>query len=1078
MKRVKQRLGITFVAFVVLSSVLIITPNMMPKSKATTFFYEDFEPSPMPGWTTMGYWHLVNDTTDPCVGAPGHPNSSYSPNHSYAYHIDATCDYDDGNWNFGSLQSPPFDLTGATQAYLHIRMWYHTEQGNANDLKWIFISLDGFSWEVLGQIADINGDPMGTWFVEEFNISKYAGIPNIYLLFKFDTFSAGRNYYAGWYIDDIIIDDSPIYRDALMVEAWNRAPESVEVGFGELPMLQLNLSTYTNSIKVTSIRINLSGLPPNPSDIAKVELWWDFGNDILEPGDDGLLDSKTPPFPIVFDTSLDVSPPHPYHLFVVFSIPSGATPGDWIGVSMADSTYITVEDGDVVSPANFPIDTYVPGERTQIVSSNSDTLIVEDWNRAPEIAEQGESEISMLQLNLSASANIIRLNSLEVVFSGSPDKPSNLGKASLYVDSDGNDLFEPGIDEWLGTESPPPYTFSFTLWVTPETTVKLFVVLTISSAATVGDWVGIKIPTSSSIGISDKYGIDKASPSDFPIDTYVPGNRTQIVAPTVDTLTVVYWEAKNPPTVEQGTSNVLMVSMTLEANSNSVTLWSMDIDMKGTFATLADVSTAKIYHDVDNNGFLDLGIDEFLTQNQLWLGTPPTTTLWFIAGNGFKVTTGTPENLLIVYDFTPAANVGDFIGVSLVNETYINLRSGSIDVVAPTGFPIETSPDTEIVASSPDILTAAHWKDVNPPDAAQGAQSILMTNMTLEVNANSVTVKSIDIDLKGNPTSATDISSVEIYHDRNNNGLYESGIDELLGFGAFSQGSPPKATVILGTLGFTVSNSTPENLLIVYDISIAANPGDFVGVSMLDKTYFNLFGWSIDSVASTNFPIETSPDTEITAIGNITGRIIDKNGEGLEGAAVSLYNSIGDFIATTITSETGWFTFIGLEPATDEYTVEVTMTNYISGIVENIDVVANTTIDIGAITLQTNGTISGKVLDNNGKDITNAKVELLDEDGNVVKNVYTNENGNYTFEGVGYGTYKIRVKAVGYQEYTTSETYIIDKNNLNVVVSDISLTVTPSQFNWLWIVLLIVVIGVVISFVFFFTKKRKKKEDS
>ena len=43
---------------------------------------------------------------------------------------------------------------------------------------------------------------------------------------------------------------------------------------------------------------------------------------------------------------------------------------------MADSTYITVDGDAIVSSANFPIDTYVPGERTQIVAPNSDTLFV------------------------------------------------------------------------------------------------------------------------------------------------------------------------------------------------------------------------------------------------------------------------------------------------------------------------------------------------------------------------------------------------------------------------------------------------------------------------------------------------------------------------------------------------------------------------------------------------------------------------------------------------------------------------------------------------------------------------------
>jgi len=1078
MKRVKQRLGITFIAFVVLSSAFIIAPSIVPQSKASTFFFEDFEPFPLPGWNATGYWHLVNDTTDPCVNAPGHPNRSYSPIHSYAYHIDATCDYDDGNSNFGSLTSPSIDLSGASQAYLHIRMWFQTQGGDGFDMKYVSISRDNTSWISLGQIADTYGDPMSTWFVKEFNISAYAGDSDIWIRFTFGTFDAALNYYAGWYIDNIIIDDSPIDLDVLMVEAWNRAPKSVEDGFGVVPMLQLNLSTNTGTITVTSIRIDLSGSPPNPSDILYAELWKDFRNDIPEPGDDAVLDMKMPPFPIVFNTDFEVSPPYPSHLFVIYYI-EGATSGDWVGVSIANNAYITVEDGDVVSTANFPINTYVPTEKTQIVTSNPDTLFVESWNRAPSTVEPGDQEVPIMQLNLTASADIMRVYSLGISFSGSPYKPSNIGSVDLWFDANGNDIFEVKKDKWLAGDSSLPYTFSFTLWVTPEASAKLFVVYDISFSATVGNWIGAKITSSLSIGI---LGSDVVSSVNFPMDTYIPSVKTQIVAPTVDTLTITYWQAKNPSTVEQGTLNVLMVNMTFEADANSVIIKSVDIDMKGVFTTITDVTAVKIFHDVNDNGLLDLGIDELLTRTQFWEGFPPTTTLWISIGKDFTVTAGAPESLLLVYDFSRSANVGDFIGVSLANETYINLKTGSIDVVAPMGFPIETNPDTEIVVSSPDILTVAYWKDVNPPSAAQGTQSILMTNMTLEVDANSVTVKSVDIDLKGNPTSATDISSVEIYHDVDNNGLYESGIDELLGFGAFSQGFPTKATVILGTLGFTVSNNTPENLLIIYDISIAANPGDFVGVSMVDETYINLFEWSIDSVASTNFPIETSTDTEIICLtGNVIGRVEDEIGEPIKGATAILYNFTGDVIATTPSNETGWFTFTGINQTTDGYTIEVTMTHYKAVVIGDIYVVGSITIDVGTIVLKTNATISGKVLDNNGKCASNATVEILDEDGNVVKTVYTDANGSYTFEDVGYGKYKIRVKATGYQHYTTSEVYTVDKDHLNVTVSDISLTVTPEppgQFDWIWIVLLIVVIGVVLSYVFFFAKKQKKKEDS
>jgi len=330
--------------------------------------------------------------------------------------------------------------------------------------------------------------------------------------------------------------------------------------------------------------------------------------------------------------------------------------------------------------------------------------------------------------------------------------------------------------------------------------------------------------------------------------------------------------------------------------------------------------------------------------------------------------------------------------------------------------------------------------------------------------------------LKGTPTLASDISLVEIYHDVNNNGLYESFPDVLLGSGTFSGSSPPTTTIPLDSFGFVVAADTLEKLLIIYDINTTATVGDYVGISMLDETYFNLPIGTTDIVSSLNFPIVTLPDTEITGlVGDIVGTIVDEYGDPIAGPTIILYNSTGDVLNITTANETGWFTFLDIDQATDEYVVEVMMTHYEPEVVMNIDVVAGDMTDLGTIVLQTNATINGRVQDNNRKGIVNARVELFDENGNAAKIVNTDLNGNYTFEGVGYGTYRIKVHATDYQSYTIPDTYTVDKDHLNVTVSDIYLNATQERFDWFWIVIIVIIIAIVLVTIFAFRQRKGKK---
>jgi hypothetical protein len=748
MKGVKNRIKSILILTFILFCAFIINPQAIPTAKAPTFFSEGFEPSPLPGWTSVGYWHLVDDAVDPCIGAPSHPSSSYSPTHSYAYHIDATCDYDDGGINGGFLNSPTIDLSGTSLAYLHFMTWFHVSAGASTDKMMVKISTDGSLWTQIAQISSDFGDPMAFWFEKTIDISSYTGDSSVWIRFEFDTITAVLNNGAGWYIDDIQVDDIPPPIDTLTIEAWNRAPATAETGQTEILMMQLNLTVDSNVATMTSLDIDLSGSPPTSDDIMSAVLYLDEnGNGIFEPSYDDIKSGTTfsaAPCPCsgTFNIvgGLNIGAGTSMKLFIVFQIALSPTVGNWVGVSIADESYFTIDAPDIV--ASFGgIDTYVASEKTKIVSISSGTLMVEWWNRAPATAYANE-KILMLQLNLTVDRNFADVNSITVDLSGLPPDSADIDSVNFCQDIDTDGIWDPGIEGW-GISVPPP----------------------------------------------------------FPV-TYL---------------------------------------------------------------------------------------------------------------TSFRVSESSPRQIFIIFDLSPTATVGNLVGALMLDNTHVT-------VAAP------------------------------------------------------------------------------------------------------------------------------------------------------------------DMVSNMNFPIETTPYTKILfPSGDITGLVVDTNDEPIEGATIALYNITDAKVNSTVTNETGWFTFYSVNETIDAYSIFAGAAHYENETIEDIHVTQGTLIDIGIIKLKTNVTIEGNVLDEKGQGIENASVSLLDEKKNVIRIVYTNSTGVFVFTGVEYGNYSILVNASGYEGFLSSTNFTIDKSHLNLTIPDISLTAEPpgdgDSGNWWWIIIVAVFIAVLVI-VYLFVRKRGKKPEA
>ncbi|MEE8104605.1 MAG: PKD domain-containing protein [Planctomycetota bacterium] len=145
-------------------------------------------------WTATGLWHTSTRRAN-------------SASTAWYYGQESTGDYDTGAPNSGTLTSAAIDLTGTTAALLVYMDWssvsnaqnknFGSPPGDKDRMR-VQASSDGSNWTTIFEIRGTD-DP---WTKRTVDLTPYVG-GNVYVRFWFDTVDEFRNYYEGWYVDDI-----------------------------------------------------------------------------------------------------------------------------------------------------------------------------------------------------------------------------------------------------------------------------------------------------------------------------------------------------------------------------------------------------------------------------------------------------------------------------------------------------------------------------------------------------------------------------------------------------------------------------------------------------------------------------------------------------------------------------------------------------------------------------------------------------------------------------------------------------------------------------------------------------------
>ncbi len=839
--------------------------------------------------------------------------------------------------------------------------------------------------------------------------------------------------------------------DTLTFTPVDLAPATVQPGDTTVVMMAVDLSLDANAAMVTGMRIDLTGVPPLDSDVASVTLWVDDGDGLFEPtidagGPTGVFTGNV----LIFTFSYPIFATDPERFWITFDIDAAAGLGNFVGVSMADATYVTVNPPDGTVCAGCPFDTYLPGLQTQIVSPTPDTLTVTPSDLAPPWVLLGATAVPVLQLNLTVDANTATLSSVTVDLTGT-GTDADISAVELWRDN-GDGFFNTGSgsDTQLDAASFVGGTAVLTAGVTVAagTPEILFLAYDIAPAASPGAFVGAQVLDATYFNV---LAPDSVVCTGCPLDTYVPGAKTEVVVPTLSaTLTDVA-----PATARVGTIEVTLMEIALDVAYGPVDLLEVTGELTGLPPDPADVALVAVWWD-DGDGVLDAG--------DSLLGNAPVTGTAFTVPSSLLVEPGIPALLFITYDIDPAATAGNWVGISLQGEANFTVTGGN---VVCTGCPLDTyAPGlrTEIVEDTLEVTAF----DLAPASAPQGASDVLFARLNLTAVPGDVTLLSVDVALTGTGGDA-DIAAVTLWQDEGD-GTFDPATDALLAAEVFAGAA---ATLPANVL---MAGGSNETLYIAYNLSATATGGAYIGVRVTPA--FTVGGG--DSVDCLNCPLDTydpGVKTLIPAtVGTIDGTAVDQASDPLSGVAVELLSGT-TVVDSAISGAAGGFTFTDVTPGT--YTVRGTLAGYLED-------TATVTVAAGAtetVTLQleaiTTGSISGAVTNTRGQIILGVTVQLVDDTGTVVDLTVTGVSGGFTFSDVDFGTYSLRVTAVGFQPKTVEDIVVSladpDQDVGTIQLAAVSLA--PEIPLWL-IALLILVIIVVIAVVLLLMRRRKPAEEA
>ncbi len=332
----------------------------------------------------------------------------------------------------------------------------------------------------------------------------------------------------------------------------------------------------------------------------------------------------------------------------------------------------------------------------------------------PASAPQGAVDVAMQRLHLDNDDNSpnlsmgdVELERIRIDENGSSQEDADVVRASLWDDTDGDQLLDMAIDTRIAValmQNQVAYFTGLNYPIPLGESRDLFVSYDIHDRATAGagvslgvgmatfDYIRPKVPgavqervrtglTASSAGLGTYR---------FPINS-----RLVIIDEAPDTLTVTpVSRAPVDPVVagikaiNPGDVDVPILSLDLEVDADSIEIDRVTVDEMGSIIAVSNVTSAKLYHDVNQDGAVDGG--DVLLESSNFANVGGTERATFdIAQNSVTVSDASTESLLFTCSISDTTPLPSTLQLRLEDSTYIHLVD-SRDIVSSENFPMES----------------------------------------------------------------------------------------------------------------------------------------------------------------------------------------------------------------------------------------------------------------------------------------------------------------------------------------------------------------------------------------------------
>ncbi|MEJ2544728.1 MAG: hypothetical protein P8Y99_11740, partial [Calditrichaceae bacterium] len=428
----------------------------------------------------------------------------------------------------------------------------------------------------------------------------------------------------------------------------------------------------------------------------------------------------------------------------------------------------------------------------------------------------------MIQINLSANATEnIDISAISFKTSGLADESTDISSAILIFDANNNGRYDIVYDSQIGDT-----VFSFT----DDGSITFSSLSEVITAGTSEQWILMyNLNGSGSPDETFKVYFDdfnqvtatgaSSSQSISPLGLPVNGNAMTISQ--IGTMTLALAD-NNPGDVSFGGTapNLTMLAFTMTTNDvEDINITSIRVIPetnnlhKGDFVD----PEVRIYQDIDENGLLDINVDRFITSaNYAGNGnsTPEPVT---ISISGETIPASSTVQWLIVNSIT-SSTAGNYAEVSVLSSDLEGTGAVSLESANVTGSNLVGGKKTH-VTGTPGTLTFD--TGTNNPEyryISAGAQNEVMMQFQLAADpVEDITITQIGVAMTGTGDDPSDIVSVRLYLDGDNNGLLNTLYDTQLG----TTTAPASDNDTISFSGFTetISTGTAKNYIAVYNFN-------------------------------------------------------------------------------------------------------------------------------------------------------------------------------------------------------------------------------------------------------------------